>query len=327
MRFFALQNAFVALKPHLLGALPGVSEPGRDPHATMNQPTKILCFGEALWDVRPNGQTPGGAPLNVALRLASLGGAVRLATRVGCDEAGDKLLAYLRQAGLDTRDVQRDPRHPTGRVLVDLTNPHEARYTIEQPAAWDFIATDEALQEPGDLAIVFGSLAARSVTSRRTLLGLLDAAPLRVFDVNLRPPHVERSVIESLLQRADWAKLNGDELHVIAGWHGWTGHFDALLQRLAAHYRLDCVCVTLGADGAVMLRDGQLHRQTGFDVPVVDTIGCGDSFLASWLLDLAQGGDPGRALRRACALGALVATAAGANPAVDAARVDALAGP
>jgi sugar/nucleoside kinase (ribokinase family) len=60
---------------------------------------------------------------------------------------------------------------------------------------------------------------------------------------------------------------------------------------------------------------------------VVDTIGCGDSFLASWLLDLVQGSDPGRALRRACALGALVATAAGANPAVDAARVDALAGP
>jgi fructokinase len=77
----------------------------------------------------------------------------------------------------------------------------------------------------------------------------------------------------------------------------------------------------------VMLRDGQLHRQAGFDVPVVDTIGCGDSFLASWLLDLVQGSDPGRALRRACALGALVATAAGANPAVDAARVDALAGP
>ena len=246
--------------------------------------------------------------MNVALRLASLGGAVRLATRVGCDEAGDKLLAYLRQAGLDTRDVQRDPRHPTGRVLVDLTNPHEARYTIEQPAAWDFIATDEALQEPGGgLAIVFGSLAARSVTSRQTLLGLLDAAPLRVFDVNLRPPHVERSVIESLLQRANWAKLNGDELHVIAGWHGWTGHFDALLHRLAAHYRLDCVCVTLGADGAVMLRDGQLHRQAGFDVPVVDTIGCGDSFLASWLLDLDAGqrprARPAPRLRARCAGG------------------------
>jgi fructokinase len=294
----------------------------------MNPPRTILCFGEALWDVRGDGRTPGGAPMNVALRLASLGGTVRLATRVGRDEAGDSLLAYLRQAGLDTRAVQRDPQHPTGRVLVDLTNPLEARYKIEQPAAWDFIATDEAPQVPGsDLAVVYGSLAARSVTSRQTLLGLLDAAPLRVFDVNLRPPHVERSVIESLLQRANWAKLNQDELDVIAGWHGWAGNLDALLHQLAAHYRLDCVCVTLGAHGAAMLRDGRLHRQAGFRVPVLDTIGCGDSFLASWLLDLLQGSDPERALRRACALGALVAAEAGANPAVDAARVDALAGP
>jgi fructokinase len=294
----------------------------------MNRPRTILCFGEALWDVRKDGRTPGGAPMNVALRLASLGGTVRLATRVGHDEAGDSLLAYLRQAGLDTRAVQRDPRHPTGRVLVDLTNPHEARYTIEQPAAWDFIATDEALQAPGaGQVVVYGSLAARSVTSRQTLLGLLDAAPLRVFDVNLRPPHVDRNVIEPLLQQANWVKLNQDELHVIAGWHGWAGNLDALLHRLVDHYRLDCVCVTLGAHGALMLRDGRLHRQAGFGVPVVDTIGCGDSFLASWLLDLMQGSEPGRALRRACALGALVAAEAGANPAVDAARVDALAGP
>ncbi len=294
----------------------------------MIPPPTILCFGEALWDVRRDGRTPGGAPMNVALRLASLGGTVRLATRVGRDEAGDTLLAYLRQAGLDTRAVQRDPRHPTGRVLVDLTNPHEARYTIEQPAAWDFIAMDEALQAPGaGLTVVYGSLAARTATSRQTLLRLLDDAQLCVFDVNLRPPHVERSVIESLLQRADWAKLNQDELHVIADWHGWTGDLDALLHRLVEHYRLDCACVTLGGLGAAMLRDGLLHRHAGFDVPVVDTIGCGDSFLASWLLDLLRGSDPGRALRRACALGALVATEAGANPAIETARVDALAGP
>ncbi len=307
--------------------IPGIRELGPRP-SQMTTPRTILCFGEALWDVRRDGRTPGGAPMNVALRLASLGATVRLTTRVGCDEAGDSLLAYLRHAGLDTRDVQRDPRHPTGQVLVDLTNPHEARYTIEHPVAWDFITTDEALQVPGaDLALVYGSLAARSIASRQTLLALLDTASLRVFDVNLRPPHVERSVIESLLQRANWAKLNQDELQVIAGWHGWTGDLDALLLRLAEHYLLDCVCVTLGRLGAAMLRDGRLHRQTGFDVAVVDTIGCGDSFLASWLLDLVLGSDPARALRRACALGALVASAAGANPVVDTARVDALAGP
>jgi fructokinase len=288
----------------------------------------ILCFGEALWDEKPSGRTPGGAPMNVALRLARLGATVRFVSRVGCDEAGDALLDCIASAGLAIEDVQRDALHATGRVLVDLSHPTEARYTIVGPAAWDFIGEEgTACAATGECpVVVFGSLAARHARSRATLNRLLDSARIKVFDVNLRPPFIERDVIEPLLARADWAKLNEDELHVIADWHGWHGELEPLSRRVAAHYRIDVLCVTLGAHGAAMLRADRFHRQPGFSVPVVDTIGCGDSFLASWLLDMLGDVEPDRALRRACALGALVAGEAGANPAIDPARVDALAG-
>lgn len=288
----------------------------------------ILCFGEALWDERPDGRTPGGAPMNVAMRLARLGADVRFTTRIGTDESGDALLDYIATEGLALDGVQRDAVHATGRVLVDLTNPSEARYTIVEPAAWDFISDDAGTHAAatGERVVVFGSLAARHATSRATLHRLLDSATLRVFDVNLRPPFIARDVIEPLLQRAHWAKLNEDELRVIADWHGWQDEFEPLLRQVSNHYGLDTVCVTLGANGAAMLHAGRLHQQPGFAVQVVDTIGCGDSFLASWLLDLLRGSDPDRALRRACALGALVAGEAGANARIDSARVDALAG-
>ena len=34
---------------------------------------KVICFGEVLWDIFPEGEKIGGAPLNVALRLKALG--------------------------------------------------------------------------------------------------------------------------------------------------------------------------------------------------------------------------------------------------------------
>ncbi len=285
---------------------------------------EILCFGEALWDLPPGGMVPGGAPMNVALHLKRLGAPVSLLTRVGNDNLGERLLAYLADQGLATDRVQIDPRHPTGRVLVDLSDPQEARYEIEQPAAWDFIERDRAQTDPD--VLVFGSLAARHEVSRATLRELIEAARLRVFDVNLRPPFVDRERIEALLKSSNWIKLNEHELDLLADWSRIGGDRDRRIAGLAARYGLDAVCVTLGGDGALLLHAGALIEQPGFDVEVVDTIGCGDSFLARWLWGMLSAETPPEALRRACALGALVATRDGANPSIEEREIRALIG-
>ncbi len=276
-------------------------------------PPQILCFGEALWDTTPGGMVPGGAPLNVAVRLRRLGAPVSLLSRVGHDDLGRKLLDYLAGQGLDTSRIQIDERHPTGRVRVDLSDPHEARYEIERPAAWDFIEFEPGAAG-GAAGLVFGSLAVRNEVSRATLERLLDEVALRVFDVNLRPPFVDREYIEALLRRADWTKLNDHELDLIGEWNGLVGEREQRVRALADRYALDTVCVTLGGDGALLWHDGAFVRQRGFRVAVMDTIGCGDSFLACWLWSMLAGEESALALRRACALGALVATREGANP-------------
>lgn len=283
-----------------------------------NAKPSVMCFGEALWDLLPDGPAPGGAPMNVALRLRQLGAEVALLSRVGRDELGQRLLDYLHSQGLDTCHVQIDEQQSTGTVQVDLSNPAEARYHIVQPSAWDFIAADEA--SAGRLkscsAIVFGSLATRSNQSRETLLGLLNSPALKVFDVNLRPPFVDRDTIELLLRRCDWAKLNEHELAVIAGWCGIVGGVEEQIRRLAAHYRLHGVCVTEGGDGATLFLKGEFFTHPGFKVQVVDTVGSGDSFLATWLYFMLAGANPADALRRGCAMGAAVAASQGANPSI-----------
>jgi fructokinase len=264
--------------------------------------------------------------MNVALRLAAFGIDTQLLTRVGNDDAGHELMDYMAAGGLAIDHVQIDSERPTGRVNVDTKSAQSVRYEILAPAAWDFIDVDEYLASVGTPCevVVFGSLAAREPTSRGRLMRLLEHAQLRVFDVNLRPPFDERAAVEPLLRAANWAKLNEDELTVVAQWLGESGSPQQMLVAIGEQYEIDLVCATFGSRGAMMLHERTVIEQQGFDVAVVDTIGCGDAFLGAWLAQMLDGVEPARALERACAAGAVVASAAGANPAVTDAMIDAV---
>jgi fructokinase len=74
------------------------------------------------------------------------------------------------------------------------------------------------------------------------------------------------------------------------------------------------VCVTKGGDGALLLLNDQLYDQKGFPIKVVDTVGAGDSFLATLLEGILTNKAPEIALENACAMGAMVASSTGANP-------------
>lgn len=289
----------------------------------------VICFGEVLWDVLPTGKQPGGAPFNVAVHLHQLGQPVALISRVGDDEPGRELLAFIASKGLGTAHVQHSQTHPTGVVKANVDDAHEVVYKIVQPVAWDYIQYDAALAELVAQAdvLVYGSLAARQADTRATLYHLLDHARFKVFDVNLRAPHYTPEVTTHLLAQADLVKLNHHELAEVTGWFGDApAGREAAMRWLAARFGLQAVCVTCGADGALFYTAGQHYRAPGLPVTVRDTIGSGDAFLAALLRGWLASDEPGAALRFACAAGALVATQPGATPALTAAEVAALLG-
>ena len=278
----------------------------------------VVCFGEMLWDVLPSGKQPGGAPLNVAVHLGNFGLEAQLISRVGHDDLGVELLAFVESKGLSTSYVQRGETHLTGVVKANVSDRNEVTYKIVQPVAWDYIQYEPAL---GALvaaadALVFGSLVARSPASRETLYRLLPHARLRVFDVNLRPPHYSRDVVQYLLRQADLVKLNHHELTEIMGWFGVSPAEETALAWLAGRFGLQAVCVTKGADGAALWTGGQLYQSPGRAVAVQDTIGSGDAFLAALLRGWLAGQPPAEYLAFAGAAGSLVATYQGATPAI-----------
>lgn len=283
----------------------------------------IACFGEMLWDVLPTGKQPGGAPLNVAVHLHNFGLDAAIISRVGHDDLGAELLAFVESKGISTHYVQRGETHLTGVVKANVSDSMEVTYQIVKPVAWDFIQYDVALSQLVETAeaFVFGSLASRHSPSRETLYRLLQQAPLKVFDVNLRPPHYSRDVVTYLLRQADVVKLNHHELEEIMGWFGASPDEETALRWLAERFQLQAVCVTKGADGAALWTGQQLYRSAGIAVQVQDTIGSGDAFLAALLRGWLAGQPPADYLAFACAAGSLVASYQGATPAITEAQV------
>lgn len=288
---------------------------------------KILCYGEMLWDMLPSGPLPGGAPMNVAVHLHQQGLHARLISRVGDDAPGRELRAYLSGQGVDTDLVQTDPAQPTGTVQVRAESWQEVSYDIVAPVAWDFIEYTEELASAAAAAdvLVFGSLASRSPVSFATLQRLLPLSRLPVLDVNLRPPNYSRERLEWLLPRARAVKLNHHELREITDWYAPGLEAEAAMRFLQGRFGWQLLVVTRGENGAAALTaEGQLVEQPGFPVVVQDTIGSGDAFLATLLRHWLEGNSVAEALRRACAVGALVATHRGATPPITQAEIERL---
>jgi fructokinase len=179
---------------------------------------KIICFGEVLFDVFPTHRKIGGAPLNVALRMASLGIDAQIISRVGSDEIGQELLAYIKKSGVPIDTIQVDKNLPTGEVIVQLNDKGSASYTINYPAAWDRIVCipeDEIMVKKAD-ALVFGTLVCRDLVSHTSLLEIINYAKYAIFDVNLRAPFYKKELLINLMMQSDFIKFNDEELYEIS---------------------------------------------------------------------------------------------------------------
>lgn len=278
---------------------------------------RAISYGEILWDVFPTGKALGGAPLNVALRLHALGAETAIISRLGTDSLAEETRSVLNTFNMNQRYIQEDDALETGQVKVTLDNSGSASYEISKPVAWDAIgltAQNKDQVAQSDL-FIFGSLAARSEQSRNTLKVLLPLSRFAVFDVNLREPHYQMQHIIQFMKQAQLVKMNEEELQKIVAFlniHKPT--LEDQLNAITLQTSSPMLCVTCGADGAILFKDGKLYTHSGFTTQVIDTVGAGDSFLAGLLDQLfQQDQEPAKALAFACALGALVAGKKGAN--------------
>ena len=279
---------------------------------------------EVLWDIFADRRLAGGSPANVCYHATHLGmktGTQQgvLISRVGQDKLGDGLVDFLEGVHVDTTFVQRDRHHPTGTVQVAIFN-GEPEYTITDHVAWDHIAFSDAVAAiaPQADAVCFATLAQRAATTADTVARLLDAVPahtLRIFDVNLRAPFYDQTVIAHSLERATVVKLNQRECDEIGAMFGQTD----VSRWMMARFGVQMVCLTKGADGASLITpDGEISVVAdAVDVSKGDAVGVGDAFLAALTTALLAQKPLREVLQFANSYAGMVATQKGAMPALE----------
>ncbi|MFC5683849.1 carbohydrate kinase family protein [Flavobacterium sp. MAHUQ-51] len=280
---------------------------------------KAVCFGEVLWDEFPTHKKIGGAPLNVALRMNSLGAATSIISKIGNDENGEQIVKYIEDHKVNSELIQIDNDYKTGVVHVMINEKGNASYDIHYPSAWDkIVINDQMIESISDAdAFIFGSLVCRDEVSRQTLMTLLDKANYKILDANLRAPYYTLDILIELMNKADFIKLNDEELVEISKKiNSPYNSFEQNIKFISEMTNTQQICVTKGPFGAVLYNNGKFYYNSGYFVDVVDTVGAGDSFLATLIIRLLKGKSPQKSLNYACAIGALVAASEGANPTI-----------
>lgn len=288
---------------------------------------KIWVLGDAVVDLLPDGegkllQCPGGAPANVAVGIARLGGKSAFIGRVGDDPFGRFMAKTLADERVDVKHMRLDPAHRTSTVVVDLDDHGERSFTfMVRPSADLFL-------EPADLPTFSAgewlhvcSIALSAEPSRSATFQAMDAIRKAggyvSFDPNIRPDlwpdeNALRRCLQQALQSADVVKLSVEELAFLTSDADVQGGLNTLMQRFPARL----VLVTQGKEGVIAWHQGAVKHYPATPVQCVDTTGAGDAFVAGLLYGLAAGQElvPAIALAQRC--GALATTAKGAMTAL-----------
>ncbi|MCU7616213.1 carbohydrate kinase [Chryseobacterium sp. PBS4-4] len=293
----------------------------------INKKINVISFGEVLFDVFGSEKKIGGAPLNLALRTASYGFPVSIISAIGNDDDGKVILDFIKENAVDGAGIIVSPQYETGIVQVSLNERGSATYEIKFPSAWDFISADEKIMDTVNKADVFfyGSLACRNDVSQNTLFSILNSNDkmFKVFDVNLRKPFYNIQLLEKLMNKADFIKFNDEEILEIASEMGFkSDDLELNIKFISEKTNTTAICVTLGKHGSILLWNDELYRHEGYPVKVADTVGAGDSFLASLIAKLLSDQNPIDALNFASAVGALVASYSGANPKIENSEIE-----
>ncbi|HDV2544099.1 TPA: aminoimidazole riboside kinase [Escherichia coli] len=294
---------------------------------------KVWVLGDAVVDLLPESDgrllpCPGGAPANVAVGIARLGGTSGFIGRVGDDPFGALMQRTLLTEGVDITYLKQDEWHRTSTVLVDLNDQGERSFTfMVRPSADLFLeTTDLPCWRHGEwLHLCSIALSAEpSRTSAFTAMtAIRHAGGFVSFDPNIREDlwqdeHLLRLCLRQALQLADVVKLSEEEWRLISG----KTQNDRDICALAKEYEIAMLLVTKGAEGVVVCYRGQVHHFAGMSVNCVDSTGAGDAFVAGLLTGLSSTGlsTDEREVRRIIDLaqrcGALAVTAKGAMTAL-----------
>ncbi len=247
----------------------------------------------------------GGSASNFAIACSRLGWPAAAAAVVGRDPLGDFYLSALREAGVLTNLVFRDPDLPTGLVIV-MNEPGEQRRMILSPGANLRLGKDLISSISRELGMSEVVHVATGKFENALAVAELVEGPVSSWDPGFRVLSEAGRMALDLLPEYDRIFVNLKEARLLSG---CSGPRDCLSSLVGPSE----VIIKLGEFGAMASIEGEVYESPGYAVEVVDTTGAGDVFDAAYTVARLRGEDPGPALDLANACAALSIGTPGAS--------------
>ncbi len=293
--------------------------------------TDLVTFGETMLRLSPPDREriesasslelrAAGAESNVAIAATRLGADATWASKLPDSPLGRRVVAGLRQFGIDTEVAWSDDGRQGTYYLEHGTAPRGTNVIYDREDA--AVTTTE----PDDLPL--GSIRAASTfytsgitpalsptlefTVDEVLAEAQAAGTTTAFDVNYRSklwsPAEARDTLTDLFPAIDLlVTAERDARDVL----DCSGGAEDIARELATDWGFETVVVTRGSKGALALRDGEIFQQSAFDTETVDPIGTGDAFVGAFLASRLAGKDVPTALEYGSATAALKRTIPG----------------
>jgi fructokinase len=243
---------------------------------------RILVVGEALVDIVYGREIVGGSPANVALGLGRMGADVEFLTAIADDARGARISAHLDASGVRVLPASRTlVRTSTARVQLNEDGGAEYDFDI----SW---MLPGIVQSDHDVLHV-GSIACFLEPGASTLVRMLsDLRPLGAwvsFDPNIRPALLDgvdvTGRVEQIAAVARVVKLSDEDARAI---------YPGLTLPEVATWLLglgpELVVITRGGEGMLLVSPHHTVTVAAPRVPVVDTVGAGDTVMAALLAHL-----------------------------------------
>jgi len=278
----------------------------------------IISIGEMLIDFIPDlprsggvggspcyHPHPGGAPANVAVAIARLGGASRFIGKLSQDGFGQMLAQVLVDNRVDTLYLKTTRQAPTSLAMVTLLAGGERQFTFYRAGTADTLleVSDLDWNTWQDAAICHaGSVSLSIEPSRSATLAALDythqAGCIASFDANVRPALWTsnadiQDAIEDVIGRTDVLKFSSEEAVFIGEMEAMPAAGADMKQLHALGVDLltrgpSLVIITLNAQGALLMTADFQVEVPASPVSPVDTTGAGDAFMGAILYQLVQ---------------------------------------
>lgn len=293
------------------------------------EPVEVVTLGETMGVLSAEEIGPwrsghrmtlglAGAESNVAIGVSRLGHSVAWVGRVGDDPTGRLVLRELRAEGVDVSHAVLDPGAPNGFMLKAhrTTATTEVIYVRAGSAGSRLCADDVPVEVVASARVlhVTGISAALSPTARQAVVRAMSIAlehhvPV-CLDINHRNAlwsDAEASaVLLELVADCTVVFASENEAALLVGNRTPEATATAIAALGPSH-----VVIKRGELGYAASIDGELFSGAAISVPVADTVGAGDAFVAGYLASWLDGATPTNALQTANLAGGFVVAVPG----------------